>query len=138
MGIKRWLLVMTDELKEYIRKWLLKAEHDLMNAQIVIQYNPLILDTACFHCQQAVEKYLKAFLIYKGDPIEKTHNLFFLFDKCSKIDSDFLNIDIKNLNDFGIEIRYPDNFLSPSEEETKEYLQLAFEIKHLAAKKIIL
>ena len=91
---------MTDELKEYIRKWLVKAEHDIMNAETVIRHNPMILDSACFHCQQAVEKYLKAFLIYKGVAIDKTHNLFFLFELCGQHDTDFINIDIKNMNDF--------------------------------------
>lgn len=88
---------MRNELKNYIGNWLIKAEHDLQNAATVIEHNPMILDTACFHCQQAVEKYLKAFLIYKGVIVERTHNLFFLIDECGKQDADFLNIDIKNL-----------------------------------------
>ena len=127
---------MNEDVKDYIGKWLVKAEHDLLNAQTVIEYNPLILDTACFHCQQAVEKYLKAFLVYKGVIVERTHNLNFLLDVCSQHDNDFSTIETKNLNDFGVEIRYPDNFLSPSMEETKEYLQIALEIKNLECKKI--
>jgi HEPN domain-containing protein len=127
---------MTEELKEYIRKWLIKAEHDILNAQTVIEHNPIILDTACFHCQQAVEKYLKAFLVFKGIAIERTHDLDFLLDICAQHDQDFLNHDIKDLNDFAVEIRYPDTFLSPSLEETKEYLQIALNIKELISKKI--
>ena len=127
---------MNNDLKAYIGQWLTKAEHDLLNAQTVIVHNPLILDTACFHCQQAVEKYLKAFLVYNGAEIARTHNLFFLLGECAKYDNDFLNIEIKELNDFGVDIRYPDNFIMPSAEETNEYFQIAADIKALVLKKI--
>jgi HEPN domain-containing protein len=42
---------------------------------MIIELNPIILDIACFHCQQAVEKYLKSFLLYRGQELIKTHNL---------------------------------------------------------------
>ncbi len=127
---------MKENIKEYIQKWLTKAEHDLLNVQTVIEHNPLILDTACFHCQQAVEKYLKAYLIYKNVVVEKTHNLHFLLELCSQHDKAFLNFDTQNLNDFGVEVRYPDNFIDPSMEETKEYLQLVLDIKKIVLQKI--
>ena len=127
---------MTPQLKEYIQKWLTIAEHDLLNTTTVIEHQPLILDTACFHCQQAAEKFLKAFLIFKGQDIAKTHNIKFLLEESAKIDSDFSEIDIKNLNDFAIDIRYPDDYLMPDLDETKEYLQIALDIKKLVLKKI--
>ncbi|TAG12895.1 MAG: HEPN domain-containing protein [Sphingobacteriia bacterium] len=37
----------------------------------------MILYNACFHCQQAIEKPLKAFLISKGMEIEKSNNIQF-------------------------------------------------------------
>ena len=127
---------MKDDIKDYIQKWLIKAEHDLLNAQTVVEHNPIILDTACFHCQQAAEKYLKSFLIHKGVVVEKTHNLHFLLELCSQHDADFLNIDVKNLNDFGVEIRYPDNFLDPSMQDTKEYLEVVLKIQKMVLEKI--
>jgi HEPN domain-containing protein len=33
------------------------------------------LDTAVYHCQQAVEKALKAFLTYHDTEFEKTHGI---------------------------------------------------------------
>ena len=53
---------MTPALKTYIESWLNKAEHDLLSAQRLLEIEPMILDNACFHCQQAIEKCLKAFL----------------------------------------------------------------------------
>ena len=57
---------MTPDFKEYINSWLQKAENDILSAQRLLEIEPMILDNACFHCQQAAEKSLKAFLHYKG------------------------------------------------------------------------
>jgi HEPN domain-containing protein len=54
---------MTEKL-EIIRLWIEKGDHDLGTAEIVNQHIPEYMDTIAFHCQQAVEKYLKAFLIF--------------------------------------------------------------------------
>jgi HEPN domain-containing protein len=56
----------------------------------------MILDSACFHCQQAVEKSLKAFLCYMGKDIEKTHSITFLLSECSFFDPVFGSIDPLN------------------------------------------
>jgi HEPN domain-containing protein len=66
---------MTPALKTFIESWLSKAGHDLVSAQRLLEIEPVILDNACFHCQQAIEKYLKAFLVYNGRDIERTHNI---------------------------------------------------------------
>ena len=42
--------------------WLRKADSDLKNAELCLAADEA-LDTACFHCQQAAEKAIKAFLI---------------------------------------------------------------------------
>jgi HEPN domain-containing protein len=104
---------------------------------MAIEMNPLILDAACFHCQQCVEKYLKAYLFYKGEEILKIHDLTRLRKGCAKFDSDFADINFKDLNAYAVEARYPDNFLAPDLSEAKEYLQIAEAVKGLVRKKII-
>jgi HEPN domain-containing protein len=47
---------MTPALKSYIESWLDKAGHDLMSAPRLLEIEPMILDNACFHSQQAIEK----------------------------------------------------------------------------------
>ncbi len=37
---------MTGALEEYINAWLLKAEHDILSAQRLLEIEPMILDTA--------------------------------------------------------------------------------------------
>jgi HEPN domain-containing protein len=56
---------MTEAEKKHLGQWTEKAEHDLIAAKLVIEHQLLILDIACFHCLQAVKKYLKTFLKIK-------------------------------------------------------------------------
>ena len=39
---------------------------------------------------------------------------------------------------FGVEVRYPDNFLMPSLEEAHDYLKIASDLKSIVLKKILL
>ena len=127
---------MSDDLKLYLRQWLIKAEHDIISAQVLLNHQPMVLDVACFHCQQAVEKYLKAFLISRGKSIQKTHDVDKLLVECIELDEDFNSFDLKNLELFAVEARYPDNFLIPELPEAKEYLSIAEEVKKLVEQKI--
>ena len=95
---------MNENLQDYIKKWLSKAEDDLNAARRLIEIEPYILDPACFHCQQAVEKYLKAYLVCKEVDFEKIHDIDYLLRECIKCDEDFKNFDAKNINDFAVDI----------------------------------
>ena len=128
---------MTPALKAFIESWLNKAGHDLMSAQRLLEIEPMILDNACFHCQQAVEKYLKAFLVYKGRDIERTHNVIFLLSECADFDPVFATIDPQNINDYAVQGRYPDSNLMPTPEEAKGYYQLAIQVKALVTERVL-
>jgi HEPN domain-containing protein len=57
-----------------VQAWLRKAAHDLAAAKKLSgEGDPL--DTAIYHCQQAAEKAVKAYLSHAGAPIEKTHDV---------------------------------------------------------------
>lgn len=98
---------MTSAHKAYVESWLDKAEHDLMSAQRLIEIEPVILDNACFHCQQAMEKCLKAYLIYNGFDVQKTHDIIDLLVDCAKYDSIFAAIDPLDINAYAVRGRYP-------------------------------
>ena len=68
---------MAAERDELVRGWLRKAESDLLNARIILssEAGNLPFDTVCFHCQQAAEKSLKAYLISLDISFPKTHNI---------------------------------------------------------------
>ena len=127
---------MNDVTKKYIKQWLIRANEDLLVVNKLTEFEVVATSSACFHCQQAVEKYLKAFLISNGNEIKKTHNIEFLLSECEDIDSDFAKIDPKNLSDFGVDIRYPGDMFVPSDKEAIEYKKLAFTVKELVEEKI--
>ncbi|HAF30546.1 MAG TPA: DNA-binding protein [Bacteroidales bacterium] len=121
---------------DFIKQWLLKANEDLLVINKLTEFEIVATTSVCFHCQQAVEKFLKAFLIANGVDIKKTHNIEFLLSECSDIDKDFAEIDPKELSDFGVDARYPGDTYIPDEKETLEYKNLAFEIKEFVESKI--
>lgn len=127
---------MNKETLDFVKQWLIKANEDLFVVERLVEFEIIATSSACFHCQQAVEKFLKAFLILNGVEIKRTHNIEFLLSECSDIDTDFLNIDPKNLSDFGVDLRYPGDMYSPDESETLEYQKLAIDIKNLVEEKI--
>jgi HEPN domain-containing protein len=47
-------------------EWFSKAEEDLAAARVLLAGEPQLPSIAAFHLQQAVEKYLKGFLLVKG------------------------------------------------------------------------
>lgn len=71
------------EKADYIRNWLFRANEDIDVIESLSSTNiEFYTSTICFHSQQAVEKYLKAFLIYNDIDFPKTHDLDYLILEC--------------------------------------------------------
>ena len=61
--------------RAWVAAWLQKASHDLETAGRALHAGDPITDTAAYHCHQAAEKGMKAFLAYRSEPLVKTHDL---------------------------------------------------------------
>ncbi len=97
-------------MNELAAEWIAKADNDFYSADLLLHSgNEPIVDTACFHCQQCSEKYLKAFLTEHGIRFERTHVLATLLDLCLSVDRDFIKLanDLNSLEGFAVAIRYP-------------------------------
>lgn len=57
---------MNEATIDFIKQWLLKANEDLLVVDKLTEDEVIATSSACFHCQQAVEKFLKAYLIVNG------------------------------------------------------------------------
>ena len=57
---------MNKETRVFVHQWISKAEEDLLVVEKLTEIEVFATSSVCFHCQQAVEKYLKAFLISNG------------------------------------------------------------------------
>ena len=81
-----------------------------MRASRVV-FNAGLANFACFHAQQAAEKSLKAFLIYRGFVLERSHSVDELAQRCAAQDSDFVAIadDAHTVTGFYLDTRYATN-----------------------------
>ncbi len=118
---------MQPEKAEEVRAWLSKAETDLRAAEVDLAAAPPLLEDALFHCQQAAEKSLKAFLTTHDSPFQKTHDLDELAAACGRIDPTLeKEVDsARDLTAYAWQFRYPGQPAKPSREETEEALQVA-------------
>ena len=125
-------------IEENIRKWIIKAMEDYRIAKHELSFpeEEIATSPVCFHCQQIVEKLLKAYLISKNIDFEKTHDLEFLLKLCINTDEEFERIEIGNLRFYAVEIRYPDEFYTPSIEEAKECFIIASNVKAFVFEKL--
>lgn len=121
-----------------IKKWIEKGDHDLGTAIITYTHLPKYSDTITFHCQQAVEKYLKSYLIHLGLKVPKTHDLVYIseiINQKDKIQKDWFD-KISVLADYAIEIRYPDQTIELTDEEISEAIGIAKEFRKIITKKL--
>lgn len=117
--------------EEYIKLWIKKADNDLKVSKRELVHDDPVLDAVCFHLQQAVEKYLKAFLAKFSPSIKKTHNLEFLLEECIQIDQSFDRFEEKfdGISECGVEIRYPDTFIEIKKDEMTDAVTLVEDLK---------
>lgn len=131
---------MREEIKILVKGWIAKAENDLKIAQDEIKTENPATDAICFHAQQCVEKYLKAYLIFNQKHYKKTHNIARLIELCKEITPDFeflYTINAHNLINYAVEIRYGEEFYFPTVEEAKEAIEIAGKVRKFVRKKLI-
>jgi HEPN domain-containing protein len=68
--------------------WLHKSEKDLWRAGMSLTLDPPDTEDCLFHCRQAAEKSLKAFLVWRDRQFRKTHDLEELAHLCSAMQTD--------------------------------------------------
>ncbi|MGI6340478.1 MAG: HEPN domain-containing protein [Bacteroidales bacterium] len=128
---------MSRDKAEYIKNWLFRANEDIAVIKSLVNDGvEFYTSSICFHAQQASEKFLKAFLAYHDVDFPRTHDLDFLLLECQKINKEAFQIDFKSLTDFGVSVRYPDDFYIPDEEEALEYRDTAISVKEIVERLI--
>jgi HEPN domain-containing protein len=93
-----------------LQQWIKIADTDLSAAQhIAKSIQPPLCEIVCFHCQQAVEKYLKWVLVLHDIDYPKIHDLEELEKLCETISPEFSTIYEKCclLSSVAVQSRYP-------------------------------
>ncbi|MHC6202263.1 HEPN domain-containing protein [Breznakiellaceae bacterium SP9] len=65
-------------MKRQVEEWYFYADQDMLTVSEIID-NPSLTNVVAFHCQQAVEKYLKAFMVAHDMSVIKIHDLSTLY-----------------------------------------------------------
>jgi len=113
------------------RGLMLKAESDIENLMLMMERGRA-LDTACFHAQQAAEKYLKALLSFNELSCPRTHNIEELLRLCATVNRRFTGLieETAFLTDYAVELRYDVEFW-PEIDDVKAAFDAADKIKQL-------
>jgi HEPN domain-containing protein len=125
--------------EEIVKLWCLKADNDLKAGKDELSTENPATDTVCFHMQQCVEKYLKAFLVHHGKEITKTHNLALVLQLCIDIDPSFEKLKddgIAVLTVYAVGSRYPDDFYMPTQPESQKAVRIAEDTRNFVLTKI--
>ncbi len=109
------------------RQWVAKAKNDLLNADNNLAAEAVPCDTVCFHCQQAAEKLLKAYLARRGISAPRVHDLLAILQRVLLQDesAEELRDPLSDLNPYAVEIRYPDEGFMPSRQDAREAREAA-------------
>src|SRR3990170_6704125 len=107
-------------------EWLIHARSDLKLAKIGSNKD-VLPEQICFHAQQAVEKALKAVLLFYKVDFPFTHDLEELLDtfETNKISIPPYLLDVGILTPYAVETRYPGFWGELSEKEVSEAISLA-------------
>jgi HEPN domain-containing protein len=92
-----------------VEEWVRFSKNDLETAEYLLGMRPLPLEIICYHCQQSVEKILKAYLLCGKADMPKTHDLNLLRNLCAAEEPAFSEIEAPcaRLNPYGVQPRYP-------------------------------
>ncbi len=96
-------------MKKETREWLAKAEADFVVLPHIALAKTASNDILCFHCQQAVEKYPKGFMVELGQTPPRTHDLPRLATMLAPHFHNIMKFQLRmeKLTHYAVESRYP-------------------------------
>ena len=95
--------------KAEVRAWIRKAEADFRSAGLLLAAGKdCPMESVCFHAQQCVEKYLKAFLCLRGLDFPWNHDIGELVALLPKeVSLALTDKDQERLTEYAVDSRYP-------------------------------
>jgi HEPN domain-containing protein len=113
------------------QEWITKADNDLKNASHTLKLgSECPTDTVCFHSQQCVEKYLKAFLVILEKEFPRTHDIEVLVSLLPKgVRIPLTVVEQRQLSEYASLTRYPGSYEPISLSEARDAVKLAKKVK---------
>ena len=112
---------------EYIEK----AEGDYADAKWLQQAPKPNYDNICFHAQQAIEKYLKAWLQETNRPVPRTHNVVALLNLIVPVLPawDRWRDDFSQFIKHAVDSRYPGHFATATDTDAANAMRICTEVQ---------
>jgi len=130
---------LNDDIIKKVLEWVSYADDDLIMAKhgLTIKVgNPYKL--IAFHAQQCVEKYLKAYLVYRKIDFPYTHDISRLLELCSSLVDWVAEIaDARKLTIYASTSRYPGIERIVTETEAKNAINIATHVRDIVRKAIL-
>ena len=128
--------------RESVQEWINYANEDLEGGKLLFRNSPEKFKTlVCFHMQQSVEKYLKAYLVANNidiEPDRKDHSMAKLVEwskECDKTFNVLYDLNITKLTKYAVRSRYPGSE-PPTLEDEKEAISIAEQVRPFVLDKI--
>lgn len=116
-----------------VREWAAVADEDLRLARHALEMRRRCPHRmVAYHAQQCAEKYLKAFLVWRGVDFPFTHNLARLRECCGEQAAWPAEItDVEELSIFAVNARYPGESLKVSRTDAIESVNIAARVRRV-------
>ncbi len=111
--------------KNYKDEWFAKGDKDYKSAiQLLEASDSELYENVAFHCQQCAEKYLKGFLVFNNQEIEKTHSIEKILKKCQLFDDFSIFYNLIDLTAFAVTFRYPGEYIEVDKTDILNFIDM--------------
>lgn len=116
-----------------VQQWIEKADIDYRTAERLCRDEAPIRESIAFHCQQAIEKYLKGTLTFRGTDFAKIRDLRKLLNLVCISDAEVAEKlrPVEALTPFGVDIRYPGDTPEVLPGQEREFFALTTQARDL-------
>ena len=111
---------------DFVQEWLRKAESDIAAVRILVAEDLDDYEVAAFHAQQAVEKFIKAYLVRHQVEFAKTHDIKALRSLVASVDQVLAAglAEADDLTPYAVDYRYPGDADDVSQADAEKTLRL--------------
>jgi len=123
----------SEKTRRKVREWLAYADDDLRFAHLGLavpgkQGPPYRL--VAYHAQQCAEKYLRAYLVWRGVDFPRTHNISTLLELCSDYAQWPPTLrDAEELTDYAVATRYPGEAAEVTAQDAQRAIEVAEQVR---------
>ncbi len=124
--------------RELVARWLAKAEDDWRLCHRLVADSESYAEATAFHAQQAVEKYLKAFLTWHQVEFPQTHDIKRLLKLASAQDPSLTEglSDAADLTAYAVEYRYPGEYAPVTRDDATDAVTMADRVRDRIRKRL--